>query len=123
MIAINQDPLARQARRVWSEGPLQIWHKDLSGQGHALLLFNGGSEPTDITVRWNRDVANAARRWSKEVDRVPACSDNPDMPDCKHWADAGECESNPSFMRGACARSCNACPPALYEGKQATALG
>ena len=28
LLAINQDPLARQARRVWTEGALQVRRKD-----------------------------------------------------------------------------------------------
>lgn len=122
LLAINQDPLARQARRVWTDGSLQIWRKDLADHGHALLLLNSGTEAQDITVRWSRDLSDVARRWSKEMPRVPECLDDPKMPDCVHWAADGECSRNPTFMDEACRRSCDKCPPALYEGKQATAL-
>lgn len=122
LLAINQDPLARQARRVWTEGALQIWRKDLVDHGHALLLLNSGAEAADITVRWTRDLPDVARRWSKEMPRIPECLDDPEKADCVHWAADGECERNPSFMEEVCKRSCGKCPPALYEGKQATAL-
>ena len=122
LISISQDPLARQARRVWTQGAAQIWRKDLAEHGHALLLYNSGDEAMDITARWNRDLPDVARRWSRAVPRVPECNDRPDMGDCVHWAADGECERNPSFMKTGCMRSCGACPPALYEGKQPTAL-
>ena len=122
LLAINQDPLARQARRVWTEGALQVWRKDLVGQGHALLLLNSGAEAADITVRWTRDLPEVARRWSKQMPRVPECLDDPEKADCVHWAADGECTTNPAFMEEVCRRSCGKCPPALYEGKQATAL-
>ena len=122
LLAINQDPLARQARRVWTQGTLQVWRKDLADDSHALLLLNGGAEAADITVRWSRDLPDVARRWSKQMPRVPECLDDPEKTDCVHWAADGECERNPSFMHNVCKRSCEMCPPALYEGKQATAL-
>jgi cyclophilin family peptidyl-prolyl cis-trans isomerase len=30
---------------------------------------------------------------------------------CESWAQAGECEANPGFMRASCMRSCDACAP------------
>ena len=54
--------------------------------------------------------------------RVPECLDDPEKADCVHWAADGECTANPAFMEEVCRRSCGKCPPALYEGKQATAL-
>ena len=30
LLALNQDPLGKQARRVWQEGPLAIWRKELA---------------------------------------------------------------------------------------------
>ena len=53
--------------------------------------------------------------------REPACSDETDATTCAGWAKSGECEKNPGFMRSSCQKSCGTCPPALWEGKQATA--
>ena len=34
--------------------------------------------------------------------------------ECARWANIGECERNPAYMSGACAKSCDSpCPPAL----------
>ncbi|NUQ30127.1 MAG: glycoside hydrolase family 27 protein [Acidobacteriaceae bacterium] len=41
-IAIDQDKLGKQGSRIWAEGPLEIWSKDLSGGKHAIALFNRG---------------------------------------------------------------------------------
>jgi alpha-galactosidase len=41
-IAIDQDALGTQGKRIWVEGPLEIWSKELSGGKHALALFNRG---------------------------------------------------------------------------------
>jgi alpha-galactosidase len=41
-IAIDQDKLGKQGSRIWAEGPLEIWSKDLSGGKHAVALFNRG---------------------------------------------------------------------------------
>ena len=41
VLRISQDALATQGTRVWREGALQIWRKDLADGTHALLLFNG----------------------------------------------------------------------------------
>ena len=41
-IAIDQDPLGHQGERIWAQGPLEIWKKDLSGGKTALALFNRG---------------------------------------------------------------------------------
>ena len=83
---------------------------------------NPNPKPNPDQVRWARDLPDVARRWSKQMPRVPECLDDPEKPDCVHWAADGECTANPAFMEEVCRRSCGKCPPALYEGKQATAL-
>lgn len=32
---------------------------------------------------------------------------------CERWADAGECDKNPGFMKNSCQKSCNSCPEPL----------
>ena len=55
--------------------------------------------------------------------REPACSDAAgEEQACANWAKGGECTKNPGFMKANCMRECDACAPALYDGKQATAL-
>ena len=124
LLAISQDPLARQAERVHFDKAtrLQIWTKPLAGGAHAVLAFNGGDQPADITLRWERDLPALAAPWAKAVPRVPACANKHDDAGCTTWAKGGECAKNPGFMKSNCMAACEACPPALYEGQQAEAL-
>jgi alpha-galactosidase len=52
VIAVNQDPLGRQGRRVWKNGDLEVWSKPLAGGARALILFNRGSAEQQITAHW-----------------------------------------------------------------------
>jgi hypothetical protein len=138
LLAISQDAGAKQARRVfhgpavtaggtpvwWDSGKadVQVWRKVLFNGDTALLLFNAGDRPADIRVRWKELLAAESMPWEEEQPRTPPCADRLDMANCKQWAAAGECDRNPGFMRGACALSCDACPPLLWEGRHATAL-
>lgn len=48
VIAIDQDPLGVQGRRIWKDGDREVWVKPLSGGARALLLFNRGDAPAVI---------------------------------------------------------------------------
>src|SRR6185295_13858558 len=52
LIAINQDPLGRQASRVWKEGDLEIWAKPLKDGSRAVLLLNRGTSEAEIIALW-----------------------------------------------------------------------
>ena len=52
VIAINQDPLGVQGRRVSKDGDKEVWVKPLSGGGRAVLLLNRGTQPVQIAVDW-----------------------------------------------------------------------
>jgi alpha-galactosidase len=52
VIAINQDPLGRQARRVAQDGELEVWAKPLDGGRVAAGLFNRGEAAAAVTARW-----------------------------------------------------------------------
>jgi alpha-galactosidase len=52
VIAIDQDPLGRQARRVSQEGELEVWARPLADGRMAAGLFNRGEEPASVTARW-----------------------------------------------------------------------
>jgi alpha-galactosidase len=45
VIAIDQDPAGKEGDRVWTEGPLEIWARPLSGGSKAVALFNRLSSP------------------------------------------------------------------------------
>ena len=71
VLAVNQDPLGREASRVAEHGPKvtsqapgrsdrkntqrqkQIWARDLADGSKAVGLFNLGTEPAEVTVNWS----------------------------------------------------------------------
>jgi alpha-galactosidase len=53
VIAIDQDPMGREASRVAQEGPLQVWAKELEDGGKAVGLFNLGDLGSPVTVKWS----------------------------------------------------------------------
>ena len=52
VIAIDQDPLGRQGRRVWKDGDLEVWAKQLKDGDGAVILLNRGPSEQPITVSW-----------------------------------------------------------------------
>jgi len=66
VIAVDQDPLGRQGQRVRKEGDLEVWAKQLSDGGRAVILLNRGNAAQNIVVTWEEvgypDHLNAAVR-------------------------------------------------------------
>jgi alpha-galactosidase len=56
VIAINQDPLGMQGRRVAKNGELEVWAKQLKDGSRAVALFNRGKSKEEISVLW-QDLA------------------------------------------------------------------
>jgi alpha-galactosidase len=52
VIAVDQDPLGVQGRKVWDNGPQEVWMKPLADGSRAVILFNRGNEGGPITVHW-----------------------------------------------------------------------
>jgi alpha-galactosidase len=52
VIAIDQDSLGVQGRKVRDDGDLEVWAKKLSGGAHAVILFNRSNEEKPIAVSW-----------------------------------------------------------------------
>jgi alpha-galactosidase len=50
VIALDQDPLGKQADRVSAVGPFEIWAKQLSNGSKAVALFNRGEAPYPMTL-------------------------------------------------------------------------
>jgi alpha-galactosidase len=48
VIAIDQDALGKQGDRVFSQGPIEIWSRPLSGGGTALAIFNFGEDQSSL---------------------------------------------------------------------------
>ncbi|MCJ2184662.1 glycoside hydrolase family 27 protein [Novosphingobium sp. 1949] len=53
VIAIDQDPLGRQGRRVRRDGSGEVWVRTLANGARAALLFNRGDTPVTLTLDWS----------------------------------------------------------------------
>ncbi|MFN7994936.1 MAG: glycoside hydrolase family 27 protein [Bryobacteraceae bacterium] len=68
-IAVDQDALGIQGRRVSQEGPLEVWMKPLKDGSKAVGLFNRGESPMPVTALF-RDLgivgaAEVRNLWEK----------------------------------------------------------
>ncbi len=54
VIAIDQDALGREGRRVWKNGDLEVWAKQLKDGDRAVILLNRSSSEHEITVSWEQ---------------------------------------------------------------------
>src|SRR5207248_2415308 len=52
LIAIDQDPLGIQGRRVKKDGDLEVWSKELSDGTRAVALLNRSEGEKEISVAW-----------------------------------------------------------------------
>ncbi len=52
LIAVDQDALGSQGRRVKKNGELEVWSKQLSDGGRAVALLNRGASASEISVTW-----------------------------------------------------------------------
>jgi alpha-galactosidase len=52
VIAINQDPLGRQGKKVRDDGDFEVWSKELQDGTRAVLLFNRSDKSEKIAFSW-----------------------------------------------------------------------
>ena len=52
VIAVDQDPLGVQGRRVKKDGDLEVWSKQLNDGGRAVILLNRGASESRISANW-----------------------------------------------------------------------
>ena len=52
VIAVNQDKLGRQGRRVKKAGDLEVWSKTMADGSRAVILLNRGGADSEISVAW-----------------------------------------------------------------------
>jgi alpha-galactosidase len=52
VIAVDQDVMGREGRRVAKDGDLEVWAKQLQDGGRAAVLLNRGSSSHEISVKW-----------------------------------------------------------------------
>jgi alpha-galactosidase len=51
-IAVDQDPLGVQGRKVRDDGPREVWMKPLADGSRAVILWNRGNEDSTLAVDW-----------------------------------------------------------------------
>jgi alpha-galactosidase len=54
VIAIDQDALGRQGRRISKQGDLEVWARPLADGSRAVILFNRGASETEVGVTWEQ---------------------------------------------------------------------
>jgi alpha-galactosidase len=75
IIAVDQDALGQQARRIWKDGDLEVWARPLAGGDRAVVLFNRGTDARSISVAWDQLQYPAGLRvsvkdlWSKAISK------------------------------------------------------
>jgi alpha-galactosidase len=52
VIAVDQDALGVEGRRVRKDGEAEVWSKQLGDGGRAVILFNRGAADAQISVSW-----------------------------------------------------------------------
>jgi alpha-galactosidase len=53
VIAVDQDALGVEGRRVWQQGDAQIWARPLTGGRQAVVLLNRSEQPALIRLDWS----------------------------------------------------------------------
>jgi alpha-galactosidase len=72
VIAVDQDPLGRQGRRVRRDGGVEVWARELDGGARAALLLNRGEVPARAEVTWDllggsrSDTAIVRDLWERQ---------------------------------------------------------
>src|SRR3974390_3324717 len=56
VIAIDQDPLGKQAHRAYNKGEVEVWVRDLQGGAKAIAIINVGSD-VNSTHPFHLDLA------------------------------------------------------------------
>jgi alpha-galactosidase len=53
VIAVDQDRLGREGERVWKNGDLEVWAKQLIDGSRAVVLLNRGNAEARISANWD----------------------------------------------------------------------
>ncbi|ASG23283.1 glycoside hydrolase family 27 protein [Nitrospirillum viridazoti] len=67
VIAVDQDALGAQGRRVAKQGDVEVWARPLASGDRAVVLLNRGTAPARITVNW-ADLGYPAKLSAKVRD-------------------------------------------------------
>jgi alpha-galactosidase len=52
VIAVDQDPLGRQGRKIRDDGDVEVWAKELADGSRAVALLNRDTTAATVTVSW-----------------------------------------------------------------------
>ena len=69
----------------------------------------GEAAAASESMHSGRDIAAAAAKAATHDQPCFDCAGFSERPECRAWADAGECRANAAYMRDACRESCGAC--------------
>ena len=74
VIAVDQDALGKQGRRIWQSGETEVWVRDLSGGAEAVAVFNRGAyrvtrAATPQSFRAQPEQTRSSRRRRVECGR------------------------------------------------------
>ena len=86
--------------------------KYISGHNPDLVIYDDNIQVERIDLK-KKDVATIKEMLREKgiYERSNACMDT--HPDCKYWADHGQCTENSVFMHANCKSSCNQCKKEL----------
>ncbi|HWK04370.1 MAG TPA: glycoside hydrolase domain-containing protein [Puia sp.] len=62
VLAIDQDTMGKQARRVVQEAGYQVWVKELADGSRAIGIFNTGDDYKNIVVKWSQLALSGGQR-------------------------------------------------------------
>jgi len=68
IIAIDQDPLGVQGRRVRRFGDAEVWARPLAGGSYAVAMLNRGDASANVVVRWDEIVGEKGSRVARVRD-------------------------------------------------------
>src|SRR5208337_4091113 len=66
VIAVDQDPLGRQAHRVTKDENVEVWAKDMEDGSKAVGLFNRGEFANPVAVSW-KDLGLADKQTVRDL--------------------------------------------------------
>ena len=73
VIAIDQDILGKQGKKIRDDGDFEVWARELADGGRGVILFNRSEESAKISVKWNEIgypnhlEATVRDLWKKET--------------------------------------------------------
>jgi alpha-galactosidase len=79
VIAIDQDPLGKQAQRVISDGSVEVWQRPLADGSSAVAIFNRSSSSQPAHFKWSSLGYAEAPRLRDLWKHVPLSEDGADF--------------------------------------------